>query len=1504
MAAQTEVTAVYRADTSSFVRGTKQAQAQASEFARSMGDAQKSADQLKTSTVAVGTALGGLALKGISMATAKVKQFAMQGVNAAKDYEQTVISIEGIFQGMGMSVGEATEKTAQYLADLRDFAAKTPFELPQTLDAVKRLLSIGYAADDVKDRLLPTIGDIVSALGQPPQSISAVVYAFGQMKSAGRVLTQDLMQIGNALPGFNAKMAIAAEMFEGDLDAMNDAMQKGAVSSEAAIDAILSAMQKFGGAQGAMARQSETLAGVMSTFSDTVNNALIDGLMPSLPTLSATLNDVMPAVEGVATAFAQALGPALISGAEVMGQMAPAASAVIPPLIELVGQFTVVGDAIAAMSPFIEAMASLMGLAVDALKLLPDPMFAAIGAMLLVRLAMKKMGVESLAMSGTMGRNFKVAARAVQINAVSMGSSLTGMQMRMQTLGAVSKMSLMGMVGSLRAAGTAIKGFMLSMGPIGWAITAATVAMEIFMGKSAETEERVASLRDTVDEATGAFTKLTAAQITSNLYDLYSDEDIQRLVDAGIYIGDIGNAIIAGGKVADDYRAHLEAVKKEYIAMGTVGGENMARLLNIVINDFDEQRDAANEAAAAVRRKKEEEQASVSSIIAVKEAHLDYQDAAVRAKARTDELASGAAAAAQRSEELAAAQEAYTLRVEEAAAATERMDDALNALNENLSAAESAWAAEESLKELGKAAEKFGGDLLGSGGKAREFQKLVVGAMGDAIKSSQQLGDTAEETRDLFVGQMAGIVTALTDAGFKKKDVEAFLGAFPDLPASVEEIMGAAAIAAGKGADNFQTSVANNIEKAWKSGEIMSLAAAENMAQAAADKAEQDLGLKLTPQMQSAVEAAGIAVGPTATAAGEDVGSNFVLGTVAGMAANMGYVDAIVREIIRNAKQAADEESKSRSPSRLFAEVGDNLIQGLRLGWNNGSYAFIDDIARTVQDAFWSMKDAEDRVKDAKKALQDVRKARKDGEASAREVAAAERDLAKAYRDSEDAAAAYAAAQEQVNATRKLSKMNPPSIDWGSLLDEFNKSGDVDKIWDALSDKLYNQARRAGLTRDAAQAYVDSMLDSVMDQVDRKVRRLEKLQDELSALQDQIDEVRKTIAEREAGRSDIEKLLESRFGQPSEFAKAYNAAEISIDDAIGLFDRLKELVEQRFTGTEGNGDDIIRNLEGSTARLVKLIGARDTILGQLEESRKTLTDLTTERDNAEKKLIDSVTKFSAISGKITSADEYVLGLQQRVDATKQYVSDVNALRKRGLSEDVIQQMLDAGVETGGSFAAALAGATDEQLAQINTLTAQSQTIAQEFGSDQAEIMYGAAITAQQKLVEGYEAQYEEVTAAIQEQVLMIQREMEPLAEVGMAAGDDLIQGTLDALEAREAELMAKIRKIGEQIQAAWNQAISGVGGSTGGGAGSGSGGGGKGNNKNRRAGTSRAGTASVPSIPVMTAMQSGISVAAGGVQVSVQVGSDQDPAVVKDATRSAVMEALAEVAAQAANSRR
>ncbi len=225
---------------------------------------------------------------GFAAAGAAVVALGAFGVKAAADFQQTQIAFEGIF-------GSA-QKANDFLKELQQFAAKTPFEFPELQDSAKNLLAVGFNAKDVIP-IMTKLGNVAATLGVGGPAIEGVVRALGQMKGKGKASAEELNQISEQIPGFSAVGAIAEKLGVSVADAFK-MMEKGAVPADIAIQAILEGMEKFPGAAGAMERQSKTLNGVISTFKDNFRQALVEGITPFLPALSEALTKATPLITG------------------------------------------------------------------------------------------------------------------------------------------------------------------------------------------------------------------------------------------------------------------------------------------------------------------------------------------------------------------------------------------------------------------------------------------------------------------------------------------------------------------------------------------------------------------------------------------------------------------------------------------------------------------------------------------------------------------------------------------------------------------------------------------------------------------------------------------------------------------------------------------------------------------------------------------------------------------------------------------------------------------------------------------------------------------------------------------------------------------------------------------------------------------------------------------------------------------------------------------------------
>lgn len=319
---------------------------------------------------------GSAALFGIgAAATAGLGALTAMGLKSAATLEQTQISFNAL-------LGSA-EEGQRVFKELQKFAAVTPFEFPEVAAAAKRFLAFNDAVGIADSQLLPfltTVGDLASVTGAGAEGMNRIVLALGQISSKGKTSLEELMQIGEAVPGFSPIQAIAQKLGVSTGEAM-DMISAGAVDARTGIDALLAGMAKFPGAAGAMEKQSQTLLGVFSTFKDTIGQALADSFAPAIPGIKQALTEITPILGSALRDLAPLLGKALVPIVMVIAQLVDAIGPILDPLIEGVtgfiqtlqdtgalAHFTVaIGAIVKALSPLFPVLGQVAAVLADAL---------------------------------------------------------------------------------------------------------------------------------------------------------------------------------------------------------------------------------------------------------------------------------------------------------------------------------------------------------------------------------------------------------------------------------------------------------------------------------------------------------------------------------------------------------------------------------------------------------------------------------------------------------------------------------------------------------------------------------------------------------------------------------------------------------------------------------------------------------------------------------------------------------------------------------------------------------------------------------------------------------------------------------------------------------------------------------------------------------------------------------------------------------------------------------
>jgi len=209
-----------------------------------------------------------------------------QGVSGAA---QAVIGFNATLEQTRIAftqmLGSAQNADA-FLAELQQFAQRTPFQFQDLTKLSQQLMAMGISAQDVIPDLT-AIGNAVAGVGGSSDVLERVVVAFGQISAAGKANAQDLRQLTEA--GIPAYQMLAKTLGTDVAGAMKQ-VTSGTVDATTALEALTTGMnERFGGL---MEAQSKTLLGRISNLKDAVQSELADIGKPLFEQISQSLDQV------------------------------------------------------------------------------------------------------------------------------------------------------------------------------------------------------------------------------------------------------------------------------------------------------------------------------------------------------------------------------------------------------------------------------------------------------------------------------------------------------------------------------------------------------------------------------------------------------------------------------------------------------------------------------------------------------------------------------------------------------------------------------------------------------------------------------------------------------------------------------------------------------------------------------------------------------------------------------------------------------------------------------------------------------------------------------------------------------------------------------------------------------------------------------------------------------------------------------------------------------------
>lgn len=215
-------------------------------------------------------------------------------ISTGVDYNSQMEQYTVAFTNM---LGSA-DKAESALAQIKQDAAKTPFDTAGLVKANQLLISTGVDAQSARNVVM-ALGDAVKATGGGNDELSRMAQNLQQIKNAGKATSADIKQFAYA--GIDVYGILADYTGKSTAD-----VQKMSISYDLLTNALLSASEEGGRYFGAMETQSQTLDGRISTLKDNATQ------------LAGALTEGLASTEGelvnVATGWVQELTDSLQTG--------------------------------------------------------------------------------------------------------------------------------------------------------------------------------------------------------------------------------------------------------------------------------------------------------------------------------------------------------------------------------------------------------------------------------------------------------------------------------------------------------------------------------------------------------------------------------------------------------------------------------------------------------------------------------------------------------------------------------------------------------------------------------------------------------------------------------------------------------------------------------------------------------------------------------------------------------------------------------------------------------------------------------------------------------------------------------------------------------------------------------------------------------------------------------------------------------------------------------------
>ncbi|MBN2004131.1 MAG: hypothetical protein JXA21_12315, partial [Anaerolineae bacterium] len=305
-----------------FYQNASQGQQGLAGLANVIGSINPVAGMALNGILGLGRALSGLRAEAIAViSNAQGLEIALQSL-AARELVKT-----GQFENATAAMDTAKVAAAGLLDQLQRLGLQSPFQNSLVVESFKLAMGYGFASDQAM-RLTEANLNVAAGMSLTGADMAEVSRVFGQIRSTGKLLTQDLNQL-------RARGIDLAGMLRDDLGVSVEQFNAGLAAGTYSMDDLLDVYTRFASTNfgGAAERMSKTITGLKSSLEDLKEAAYIKLLKPALDQLTGAaaegfgwLSDLVMqsgALEKAGAALSTLVGKAIDAGKAFLDWLKP-----------------------------------------------------------------------------------------------------------------------------------------------------------------------------------------------------------------------------------------------------------------------------------------------------------------------------------------------------------------------------------------------------------------------------------------------------------------------------------------------------------------------------------------------------------------------------------------------------------------------------------------------------------------------------------------------------------------------------------------------------------------------------------------------------------------------------------------------------------------------------------------------------------------------------------------------------------------------------------------------------------------------------------------------------------------------------------------------------------------------------------------------------------------------------------------------------------------------------